>query len=350
MANWLGSTLVTDELTEGTISNLITKDDTKNFEFEKAIAQYLKHIDVLASLSVNEQKKLILHRDISPRYLAQTLDYIHDQIDAHRKQLKNKVLQQTQHKTAETDGREIALERRKSELKALRDHVEVAIQVKNISAIIRAVTQAIKKGWMFGGIPVHFQQAAIKWDMNQFNHNKQTNQVQTIQPPQYATQRNNSGRGRQNTTRGRGGGGRGRGRGRGRGGTTQFTTRSYAMQNQTGNNTSTYTPPQQFPTRTRNDTRTRRIQPQPPNQLWSRAQYASHIPKVYDPQLTERINWTLLRFVAAYCNNFQIWGICAVHQKDQSLCTYIRRCSNCDSQTHGRRKCPHLPHDEKADA
>ena len=66
--------------------------------------------------------------------------------------------------------------------------------------------------------------------------------------------------------------------------------------------------------------------------------------------LTERINWTLLRFVTAYCNNFQIWGHCAVHQKDQSLCTYIRRCSNCDSQTHGRRKCPHLPQDESADA
>ena len=347
MANWLGSTLVTDELTEGTISNLITKDDTKNFEFEKAIAQYLKHIDVLPALSINEQKKLLLHRDISPKYLALTLDHIHDQIDAHRKHLKTAVLTQQQHTNAEADGREIALERRKTELKNLRDHVEVQIQVKNIPAIIRAVTQAVKKGWMFGGIPVHFQQAAIKWDMNQFNHNKPTNRVQTIQAPQYATQNNASGRGRSNNTRGRGGG---RGRGRGRGGAAQYTTRTYQTPTVTPANSKTYPTPPQFTTRTRSDTRTRRIQPQPPNQLWSRTQYATHIPKVYDPNLTERINWTLLRFVTAYCNNFQIWGQCAVHQKASSLCTYIRRCSNCDSQEHGRRKCPHLPKDESADA
>ena len=320
MAEFLGNQLVTDELTEGTIKDLIKHDNYAGFQFQNAITEYLKHKQILASLSVAAQRKLIFENKTDSKYIVETLDYIYKEIDKQRQQTTQSVLKRAQEASPEEVGREIAAERRKNEITRLRDLVTVDLPVKQIPRIIAGITEAIKKGWMAGAIPIYYQQAVIPYDLNS---------LRKLFPAPAPAPSGTRGRGR-------GRGGRGRGS-RGRG--TQANTTQNVQSKQT-----TYVPAL-TPT-IKQETTPRRQLPQAANQLHKRDQFATHVPKVYDPQLGERINWTKLKFISQYCNNFQIWGKCAVYAKNQAACTYIRRCSNCDSQDHGRRKCPHLSHDE----
>ena len=95
---------------------------------------------------------------------------------------------------------------------------------------------------------------------------------------------------------------------------------------------------------------TRQTRPGAPNQLFNRDQFPMHVGQVPDVALGERINFTLLKYRPRYCNNFQVWGYCAVHDLYPSSCNYFKRCSNCDQQDHGRRKCRHLPANENPNA
>ena len=312
MAEFLGNQLVTDELTEGTIKQLLQEDNSAQFKFQNAITEYLKHKQILATLSVAAQRKLIFENKTDSRYITQTLDYIYQEIDKQRQLTTKRVLTKAHEASHEELGREIAAERRKSEIIRLRDLVSVDLPVKQIPRIIAGITEAIKKGWMTGAIPIYYQQAVIPYDLNAFRK---------LTPTQTAPA----------AARGRGGG---RGRGRGN---NAASTQTNIPQPASSYITSTYA---------QSTLKKESGKTKAPMQLHKRPQFATHVPKIYDTKLGERINWTNLKYEPAYCNNWQIWGECAVHTKVNGACKFIRRCSNCDSQTHGRRTCPYLTNNE----
>ena len=190
-----------------------------------------------------------------------------------------------------------------------------------IPDIVKAVTRAIQQGWFAGGIPQAYSVAPIRDDFNALRSR--------VNVPNNPTPRPSRGRG---APRGRGGTrGRGRGAARGRG-----ATRAQPISTQTNTTTPTYQTP----------TTTRQSAPRQPNQLYNRQQFPMHVPQVVDSILGFRINFTKLKYEPRYCNNFQVWGKCAVHEYNAQSCNYFKRCSNCDQQSHGRRTCPTLPTNE----
>ena len=195
------------------------------------------------------------------------------------------------------------------------------LPTKMIPDIVKAITRAIQQGWFAGGIPQVYSVAPIRDDFNAIRSR--------VSVPNTTTTTASRGRGNPRVR----GGSRGRGSGRGRGATRATTATTNTQANTTPN---TYQTP----------TTSHQTAPRQPNQLYNRRQFPMHVPQVQDAILGFRINFTKLKYEPRYCNNFQVWGKCAVHEYNAQSCNYFKRCSNCDSQSHGRRVCPTLPTNE----
>ena len=338
LAQFMGPTdLATDQLTKGAITNLIEHDITNGFQFQKAIIQYLKQENKLDVLTPAKQQQLIFKRQATPRHIIDTLKYMAQAADKYRSSLARPQLTGAAMPTPEINGRQLALERRKTELVQLSLLVEADVDNRIIPDVVQAITRAIRAGWLRGNMPKIYIQQPKKPDIQSLTRQVATQVGFTVRAPINPGRARARGRGRGRGTFG------GRGRGRGRGYYTNVAV-GYAD------------PPPQRPrplgtqasqTQTSASGTPRRLQPQPPNQLFRKDQFATHIPSVPDPDLGQRINWTKLRFRRDYCNNFSVWGRCAVYDRNPISCKFIKRCSNCDRQDHYRRTCPTLPTDEK---
>ena len=303
------------------------QDQVQSFKFENAIVQALKSNNTLHSVSDAKQKDLLFTRKTSPNHILTTLDAIIDAVDLYRQTLAYYPLRGIYEARPENKGRQIAAEQRKQQLKHLKQLVQIDIPVKTIPGIVDGITIAIRQGWLRGGMVNAYIQAPRPW-------------LPTPGPPPLAPApaprltRPPYGRAARATRQSYGRSTRGLGRGRGSG---------------RGRTQSHYTPPQ-APAPAQTTSTSAAAAPRPPIQLYTRRQYASHIRSVPDAQLGTRIDFTRLKYRRQYCNNFQVWGTCAVFQKNPVACTYLKRCSNCDQQDHGRRTCPNLPSNEDPNA
>ena len=371
-ARFFGTALVTETLARGTLEKLVQKDDITGFKFENLIVQALKKDNKLHSLSENKQKALIKDRKIDPHYILAAIDLLIKAIDDHRQAITAPILHGTQAAQPLTTGQQIAAERRKGELQHLRKLVANDIQDHVIADIIDGLSVSIAAGWFQGNIYHYYsltprarvtanliKQTAAQTSVPTFSRGRFYGGYRGRGAPfrgGFRPGRRTSNRGRNANTYQAGtlyGGGytgaapsrgaySGRGsqqppsRGRQRGGYSGAT--SYR-----GGYTGGYQGTQ--PTY-----QTRPTQARPPNKLYNRAQQPQHVPGVPDPKLGTRINWTDLLQVNKYCNNFQIWGYCKVYEMDTSKCNFYKRCSNCNSQEHGRRQCPYLQTNENQEA
>ena len=328
MGSFYGAALATAHVTDKALTHLILLD--KIPPFETCIAQFLKQKNILIDMSAASQKKLLFKRDIDPKYIWQTLDFIIELVDRHRRNINNPVLIGAAQLTNQTKGILIACERRKRELVSLVQHVKNDILDHAIPDVIRAVTVSLARGWRHpGGIPDIYLRQAKKYDPQALAKRVKA----LIAPPQTNTantfnynQPRGGGRGGGRRGRGRGGRGRGGGRGRagrGRGrGAAQYST--YYNNNSGG------------------------IAPTTPKQLHTKKQAPTPLLSEPDPQLGTRIKFTKLKYVSGFCNNFQVWGRCVRYENDPTSCTFKHKCSNCGDQGHPRRQCPRdLPGEDR---
>ena len=316
----MGASLGTMALTRGTINNLIQLDQVLSFKFENAVVQMFQAKNVLQDKSQQQQKNLLFSRKTDKVHVLDTIQFLHDQIDQFRATKMQPILTGAATATPAVRGHCVALERRKKELVQLKQLVKVDLDVRTVQSVISAITVAIKSGWLLGGIPQYYNMQARDHDLSALASRLAPMVVrQTSVPAPYAAAPAGRGRGY--------GGGRGRGRGRGRG-----AGRGRGRGRGAGRGAG------YVPTPAPNTAFTR--VPQPPNQMYLKRQLPQHVVGVDDADLGKRINWTSIKAITGYCNNWQIWGKCAVYDTNKALCPYLKQCSNCNSTTHGRRACP----------
>ena len=321
LADLMGASLGTMALTRGTINNLVQADQVSAFKFENAVVQMFQAKNMLQDKSQQQQKNLLFSRKTDKVHVLNTIQFLYDQVDQFRATKMQPILTGTAISTPALRGHCVALERRKIELLKLKELVKVDLEINTVQSIISALTVAVQRGWVFGGMPQIYNMQAREHDLTALATRLAPMVVrQTNVPAPYTAAPAGRGRGY--------GGGRGRGRGRGRGGRGRGRGRGAGRG--VPNNTPATPAPNAIFTRV----------PQVPNQMYLKKQLPSHVFSIDDPDLGKRINWTSLKAITGYCNNWQIWGRCAVYDTNKAQCPYYKQCSNCNSTTHGRRACP----------
>ena len=326
VAQFMRISLAATALTQGALTDLIREDRIS--PFENYVVQYLRTKRLLQRKSDSQIKDLLHKRQTPPDTIKNTLSFIFDLVDRHRANLISPMFKGQAQMTATSTGKQLVAERRKKEITRLTELTAVDFADKEVPDIIDALTQAFAQGWMTGGMPHYYMVHPKKTDPKAL-----AKRVQALLPSYYnGSSSRGGGRGNQSYPRGGGRGRGGRG-GRGRGGRGRGGTQTQTQNSTQASNTSNYN----YSSNTTNRSRTKSTRPA---RLYTKSQMPNPVGGELHPKLGWIIKFTLLKAIASYCNNFQVWGGCAIHQQDPDQCKFKHKCSNCNDQTHGRRDCP----------
>ena len=319
LSKTMGATLTSRQIVKGRVQDLLVNHQVAPVQVYVIV--YLDSKDELINYSTTAQNNLLQKCEFDAELLPKTLGYLHKLCDQFRRKIQTPMTRQIVQPTDPATGRIEVLERNKEELDRLQLQVEKDIKQYTVRSICKALTTAMKKAWMSGGM---LQQYLAQ--TKDVDNKLLAQQLLPFLPQQAATvtpqqkPNNPRPRPRPNNTR--------------------------------RPQTQTKTPKVVIPKRSQTQSQSRRSQgrsrdggPNPnqdPIKLWSRKQQPKAIPSRNDAKLGSRISFTMLKQIKGCCNNFQVWDECALYKNDPTSCTYKHHCSLCFSPLHGRRNCPRL--------